>query len=340
MLKITIRYILYTVCCLLGIESRAQDPSFSQFFSSPLNINPALTGNIHSDWRIISNFRHQQLASTAPYISGSLCMEKKWNAGNETSVQEANRFGAGLMMMYDKVMNGALKSNYASANLSYTILVNDMNRKHEISFGVAGIYGNRRINQEGLYFEEQFNGNEFHSNLPTGESGLFNMKAYVSASAGLVYHIYSDISSLDFGISGFHLNRPRQTFIKDENQFLPRRYVAHANYEHFLNEEWVLNCNSIYQEQGKTNYLSIGGGVGYFLPSEKEMFFMSGFWYWSKKAFIPYISAGYGNFQFGISYDIAAAQLTGASLRQNILEFTLILRGSRPTGYYIPCPWK
>jgi type IX secretion system PorP/SprF family membrane protein len=317
-----------------------QDPSFSQFFSSPLNINPALTGNIHSDWRVISNFRHQRLESTEPYISGSICVDKKWNSSNSNYTQDANQFGVGLMMMYDKVMNGALKSNYASLNVSYKILVNDMDRRHEISFGAGGIYGNRRVDQQMLYFEEQFNGNEFQKSLPTGEVGLYNMKPYLSASAGLVYHIYSDISNLDLGISGFHLNRPRQTFVKDENQFLPRRYVAHANYEQLLTDEWVLNLNTIYQEQARASYFSLGGGIAYFVPSEKDIFFMTGVWYWSKKAFIPYASAGYGNFQFGVSYDIAAARITGASLRQNIVEFSLIFRGSRPEGSFIPCPWK
>ena len=37
--------------------ARAQDPSFSQFFSSPLNINPALTANINADWKI--HLQHQ-----------------------------------------------------------------------------------------------------------------------------------------------------------------------------------------------------------------------------------------------------------------------------------------
>jgi hypothetical protein len=37
----------------------AQDPSFAQFFSSPLNVNPALTARINSQWRAIANFRDQ-----------------------------------------------------------------------------------------------------------------------------------------------------------------------------------------------------------------------------------------------------------------------------------------
>jgi hypothetical protein len=47
-------FILLLVSCRYA---KAQDPSFSQFFSSPLNVNPALTARINSDWRAISNLR-------------------------------------------------------------------------------------------------------------------------------------------------------------------------------------------------------------------------------------------------------------------------------------------
>ena len=55
----------------------AQDPSFSQFFSSPLNINPALTGNINGDWRVISNFRDQWIGPASPYTTGTASYDRK-----------------------------------------------------------------------------------------------------------------------------------------------------------------------------------------------------------------------------------------------------------------------
>ena len=51
-----LKQLLY-VSVMIAVQSNAQDPNFSQFFSSPLNINPALTGNINADWRAIANFR-------------------------------------------------------------------------------------------------------------------------------------------------------------------------------------------------------------------------------------------------------------------------------------------
>ena len=36
-------------------EVLGQDPVFSQFYSSPLNVNPALAGNGSADWRLVGN---------------------------------------------------------------------------------------------------------------------------------------------------------------------------------------------------------------------------------------------------------------------------------------------
>ncbi len=56
-------------CFVIMASSHAQDPSFSQFFSSPLNINPSLTARINADWRAISNFRNQWIGPASPYVT-------------------------------------------------------------------------------------------------------------------------------------------------------------------------------------------------------------------------------------------------------------------------------
>ena len=39
--------------------SLAQDPNFSQFFASPLTLNPALTGKFDGTFRLAGNYRNQ-----------------------------------------------------------------------------------------------------------------------------------------------------------------------------------------------------------------------------------------------------------------------------------------
>src|SRR3982750_1309923 len=98
-----------------------QDPSFSQFFSSPLNINPALTANINSDWRLISNLRDQWIGPAAPYMTGSISYDRKIMQDKVPGVEEGNVMGIGGMLMLDRAMGGVAKSVWGSLDLSYQI---------------------------------------------------------------------------------------------------------------------------------------------------------------------------------------------------------------------------
>src|SRR6188472_250154 len=82
-------------------KAYGQDPAFSQFFSSPLNVNPALTGNINGDWRIISNFRDQWIGPASPYTTGTASYDRKILQNKLPGVAEGNVMGVGAMIMYD-----------------------------------------------------------------------------------------------------------------------------------------------------------------------------------------------------------------------------------------------
>ncbi len=320
----------------------AQDPSFSQFFSSPLNINPALTASINADWRFISNFRDQWIGPASPYVTGTVSFDSKIMQHKIPNVEtENNRMGIGGMLMFDYAMSGIVKSTYASLNLSYSIkLSEDDQHKQRLGLGFGAIYGRRHIDFSRVDFEEQFTGFGFNTNLPTGESALSNMKPYVSASAGILYSYTTEKSNLDLGVAGFHLNKPRQTFLEDENQVLAIRKVAHANFETFLNERVILNTNAIYQFQDKANYISIGAALGYYLGDAASSLVTAGLWYWSKNALIPYAGLAYKDYQFGVSFDITTSKLNQAARKPNTWELSLIIRGIKKPSNIIPCPWK
>jgi type IX secretion system PorP/SprF family membrane protein len=333
--------ILMCVFVLIVIRSNAQDPNFSQFFSSPLNINPALTANINADWRAIANFRDQWIGPASPYITGTISYDAKMFQKKIPNVEyDGNTFGMGGMLMYDKAMGGVVKSTYASLNMSYRVKLGGTETKHYFGAGFGGIYGHRRIDFSGIDFEEQFTGYGFNTNLPTGESSLSSMKPYFSISSGLLYSIVSQKSNFDIGVSAFHLNKPKQTFLKDEKQYLPIRKVAHANFETYLSESVVLSANAIYQLQETATYYSIGGALGYYLPYYNDLMLNAGLWYWSKNAIVPYIGLAYKDYQFGFSYDITTSKLNTASDKPNTYELSLIVRGRNKPSYVIPCPWK
>lgn len=327
---------------LIAIKSlQAQDPSFSQFFSSPLNINPALTANINADWRAISNMRDQWIGPASPYVTGTVSFDTKVMQNKTPDGSENNFLGLGGMLMFDQAMSGIVKSTYASMNLSYNIKISETDYYTErLSMGFGAIYGHRRMDFSRVDFEEQFTGFGFNTNMPTGETALSNMKPYVSASAGITYSARTEKTNFDAGVAAFHLNRPRQTFLKDDNQFLAMRKVAHANFEMFLNERTILNTNGIYQYQKKASYFSVGGAIGYYAGNNAETLITGGLWYWSENAIIPYVGVAYKDFQVGVSYDFTTSKLNQATRRPNTWELSLILRGVKKPSGIIPCPWK
>ena len=348
---------------LSGVRVLGQDPSFSQFFSSPLNVNPALTGNINSKWRAITNYRNQWIGPANPYTTETISFDSKIFQNNINNyVDENTRVGIGGMLMSDQAMAGVLKSNYASFNVSGNIrliagngmeengrrighiskIKMDQSAEQRLGIGLGIIYGHKRADFSKLNFGEQFVGYGFDTNLPTGETALSKMKPYLSASAGILYSYIQDNTNFDLGIAAYHFNKPKLTLLNDENQFLATRYVIHGNLESFLTDQVVLNANGIYQYQSGASFFSVGGVLGYYLPNdEKDMILNAGLWYWSNNAVIPYIGFGYGNFQVGLSYDVTISQLNEAPKRAQTFELSLILRGGSAKAFgYIPSPWK
>ena len=331
------------VCCLLyeAFCAHAQDPAFSQFFSSPLNINPALTANINADWRVISNLRDQWIGPASPYATGTVSYDRKIMQNKLPGmVEEKNTLGIGAMLMYDYAMSGVVKSTYGSVNLSYNVKLSEGKYLHRLGAGFGAIYGRRYIDFGRVDFEEQFTGTGFNVNLPTGELALSNMKGYFSSSAGLTYSISSEKSNVDIGVAAFHLNRPKQTFLEDEHQILAMRKVAHMNYETYLNEYLLLNANAIYQFQADASYYSVGAALGYIIPTNTDIILNGGFWYWSKNAIIPYVGIMYRNMQFGFSYDYTISKLNIAPRKPHTWEVSFIIRGISGPRQTIPCPWK
>jgi len=292
---------------------------------------------------VITNYRRQLMGSSSPYTTGTISFDSKLMSN---LIPENSVLGIGAMLMYDQAMDNALKSTYASLNISYDIQLAESNSGgvHKLGVGIGGSYGHRMVDYSSLTFSEQFNGNGFDMNLPNGEYSLSTMKPYYSSNAGLLYSYSSEMTNLDLGVAGYHLNKPEQTFLQDQNQHLPSRLVAHANLEHVINEQMVWNTNIIFMKQGVTDYFSVGSSIGYFLTEEKEIMVNAGLWYWKNNSIIPYMGISWQQLQMGFSFDILTSKLNQAAQKSSAFEFSLIFRGDRGKKtkhmYVIPCPWK
>jgi len=324
-----IKYLVLFVGLVNTIKLDAQDPHFSQFFTSPLTINPAMAGNTDADWRVTGNYRHQWSGPAAPFNTGVIGYDRKiareYHGGNILAI--------GGVLMYDESFYRIVKTNYAALNIAYHKQL-DEDAFHHLALGFGASYGKRNISFGELTWEEQFTNNGFNTSLPTGETNLSGMKGFISASTGLLYTIDDYTSHFEFGASLYHLNKPKQTFLKDEHQIVPARYVVHSAFDRRLNDYWFLNVTGIYQQQAKLNYWIAGGGLGYFLAEDESSFFSAGLWYRNKDAIIPYIGLYKNGLQIGFSYDVTASKLLDTKSKPKTFEISISFRKKNDDGDY------
>jgi len=303
--------------------ANAQDPNFSQFFASPLTINPALTGSPNSDFRFFTNYRQQWIGNNTSYNTGTLSLDARLF---KDQLEEKNHvFGVGGFFMRDQSLNGYFKSTYASMNSSYSMAIDEYG-VHNIGIGLAGIYGDRRLDFSQLTFSEQFGSEGFNTALPTGENSLASLKPYVSVASGLIYRFRGEETDIDFGVSGYHYNKPKQSFLSDSlGNYLPARFVTHFNMDNYLSENFSLSTNAIFQTQARQSYLAAGVILNYGSMDENVgKIFSVGLFLRSDDAIYPYVGLIVDRLQFGLTYDVVVSNLKTSSYTPRTFELSVI----------------
>src|SRR5580693_5493092 len=68
-------FLLLVTLSVLATTARAQDPGFSQFFASPLSLNPALTGKFNGVIRVAGNYRNQWPSINNAFITSTVSVD-------------------------------------------------------------------------------------------------------------------------------------------------------------------------------------------------------------------------------------------------------------------------
>lgn len=292
----------------LSIQVKAQDPIFSQFYATPLQLNPAFAGTTLAP-RITLNHRSQW-----QQIEGGF---KTYAATYEQSVEELNS-GFGLILLSDNAMNGVYRKNQFSVAYGYRLQIND---GLFIKFGMeAGMIQNR-LDWERLQFGDQIDpvtgftdpfGTPFLSEETPPEE--LN-KTLLDISAGLL--IYG--KNFYGGISLKHLNRPDESFLRINQNLsagLPLRISAQAGYEISLlkdnnqKQPSFISPNVLFVQQGSLGQINAGAYAGMGL-------FYGGLWYRhtfsNPDAAIGLAGVRYRSFKIGYSFDFTLSQLAASS---------------------------
>ncbi len=323
--------ILYGVgALLLAGTVQAQDVHFTQYFTSPLTLNPALTGLTRCDLRMAANYRSQWgSVSPHPYVTGTVSYDMATLKG---SLPEGDALGIGLLGLFDKSGSGALQNTTVGLSVAYHKSFGQ-EKQNTISFGVQGFLVQKSIDFNKLTFEDQFDPSTGTTINVTGETFANADLTYPDFNAGLMYTgRLSDYSTAYVGVSYYHIAEPTESFLGGNHTIAPR-ISATIGGSFDLNENMVLYTSGLYQQQAKASELVVGAAAGFVLNpgydeeySQKTVLYL-GSWYRYGDALCPYIGFEWSKMQLGISYDANLSKFTAATQGQGAYEISLIFNG-------------
>ncbi len=324
---------LFIMAC--SASAHAQDPHFSQFFASPLTLNPAFTGKFDGQWRLAVNHRDQWPSIPKAYVttSGSFdfgIMKDKLPAGDV--------FGIGISGLSDASANDQLKLNYGSVSLSYHKAL-DEDGYNTIGAGFQGTYSSLTLDEGKLTFEDMLRQNGF-TGARTDFLANGNNQNYFDINAGILFSGSSNGDNNYYaGVSVYHVNRPKVGF-KDQNYFLANRLTVHGGGSIPVADALTLNASIIHQVQAKASETTLGGALAYNINGDEvtPSSIFVGSWIRLNDALIPYIGLEVGGLRIGASYDVNISSLKTATASRGGSEFSLIYIKRKAETKGIPCP--
>ena len=308
-----------TILVFLGFSEKifAQDPEFTQFYSNPLYLNPALAGTARCP-RVCLNYRNQWPGISGTYVTYSASYDQHIYAIGG---------GLGLLITNDKAGQGTLTTTNVSGIYSYQL---PLNREFSMKFGVQATYFQKSIDWSKLTFGDMIDERRgFVYN--TNEEQKLSSKSNVDFSAGILG--YS--SRYFFGFAAHHLTQPDEGLLGGPSK-LPMKLTGHAGATLPIGDKGsatFISPNVLFQKQQNFQQLNLGL---YFTKGSM----VAGLWYRNQDSFIAVVGFQQHFFKVGYSYDVTVSKLTNATAGSHEISFSLQFECKKPKKKFrlVSCP--
>jgi type IX secretion system PorP/SprF family membrane protein len=324
------------ICFRLPVK--AQDPHFTQFFASPLTLNPAFTGLFSGDLRFAANYRNQWSSISTPFLTGTVSAD----CGILKNVIPYNDiWGVGVLVLYDQTGGGGLRSSYVGLSTAYHKGL-DAEGLQSLAVGFQVALVQKRLDYSKLLFENQLTNLGFDPSMPNGEYFPNSSVTYPDYDVGILYNAsLGEFGNMYFGGSYYHLSQPNESFL-GEKYPLRSRLTLHGGGGFAPTELTRVYLSGLYMQQARANEMDFGGAFGFVInnnPMDANLFYI-GSWYRWKDAINPYVGIEINNLHIGISYDINVSSLRAASDYNGGIELSLIYIYQKPGEHSkgINCP--
>jgi type IX secretion system PorP/SprF family membrane protein len=321
---------------MVNVVVMAQDPEFSQYYASPLYLNPAFSGT-SVDHRFNINYRNQWPNITTAFQTYAFSYDYNLDQLNS---------GLGVLLLVDKAGSANLKSTQANFQYSYKVRFAD---KWVLSSGLNFGIGMRSLDYNKLIFYNELDFLQSGGTPPDKRSDV-DRAAYFDFGGGML--AYNRKFWVGFSVS--HLNRPNRSLTNEEAQ-IPIKTSIHGGvriplYHGLFKKDRVaaLAPSFVYKQQGRFDQLDIGT---YFLYEPVVL----GLWYRgipirqnvndniSQDAIVVILGFQLEKVDISYSYDVTVSELGPISggAHELALRFKIDVAAqvkTRKKEKFIPCP--
>lgn len=290
-------------------NASSQDVHFSQFFASPLLVNPANTGNFNGVYRVGMNYRDQWATVTVPYQTFSV-----YTDGAIQPKKAVNRLGLGLSAFNDQAGDGDLTTNKVYFSGAYHIGFTEKDY-WRLAIGITGGLVQKSVDISKLSFDSQWDDFQFDPNISNGETPTKEIMDYVDLGVGALLTIIPyEGERYTFGLSAWHINEPEETFFNTTNT-VGIKYTATVG--GFFATGGIASFQPQLYISTQKNSLEIIAGTNVSIPmnSEDHLYtsLVLGAWYRYNDAVWIVGGAQLNNLTFTASYDLNVSKLRTAS---------------------------
>ncbi len=326
--------LLINFCLFLDIDG--QDLHYSQFYNSPINVNPALTGIFNGDKRFIANFRDQWRSVPVPWLTFSGAYDQKiYPKGNTKGF-----FGLGVLFNYDR--QGDSKLNLTNINVtgSYT---RKLNKNNLITFGLLAGFSSRGFNTDGLTWDKQWDQDRFNPGSPSGETFDLLRVNFLETGTGINYRWQqSSRTKLDLGVGAYHFIKPSPNYYNEEDLALPIRLSLSGVGNIQLGSKIDIQLHGLHQIQSEYSETVFGGLLKFYLSNKRgeETEIHIGAGYRTSEALFPTFALKYKNIYASISYDIDQSDFSFVTNNKGgpEIHFRYTISEVKPLSKFKVCP--
>ncbi|MGK2864641.1 MAG: PorP/SprF family type IX secretion system membrane protein [Chitinophagaceae bacterium] len=334
LMKLTL---LTTCVVMLSLQQAVAqtDPHFTQNYTYPMYVNPAMAGGSDGDYRVSSIYRSQWGGIDKPYKTTGISFDTRTN----------KNISLGVNLMNQSAGDAGFNYFNTYASVAYTGVKFGKENNHRLVFAMQAGIISRRVDQSKFKWGEQWNPiTGYNAGNASTETFATTSATTLDMGTGVLYYDATPGKNVNAfgGVSFFHINKPKDPIISTQSSELntiPLRYTIHGGLSFNMSDRFSIVPHVLYMQQGTARETMLGTYVQMNVNEETDM--MIGGYYRYKDAVAPFVGVDWRNLLIGLSYDVNTSKLGAMSRNVNSFELSLSYikrKGTKSIFDFIRCP--